>query len=520
MSGAYWPPVGRTESGRVRGVWSDGVAVFKGIPYAAPPVGADRFRPATPAEHWDGLRNASQPGPVCPQVPVTTPRYAVDGPRDEDCLSLNVWTPNVDRERRPVVVFLHGGGYWAGGGGVRVYDGAAYARAGVVCVTINYRLGAFGFLHLDELFPDLAGSGNLGITDAARALEWVRDNITMFGGDPERVLVTGSSAGGISVCALMGMPAARGLFQRAAPVSCGAGMARDAEAATKTTEVILQHLGVRPGDTEALQAIPAARLVPDGELIGKLLSAGGALGFGPVVDGIVLPRTPLEAVGAGAAAGVELLIGTTADEVGGRHRDVRSAREALAIDDIPLPRPQPSDDEAAAFAATPAGQLYTRDLAAAGRPAEPLDAFLAAAGEGTIVRASQAFAAAHAPHGPTYAFSFAWPSPGYDGALGAFHGLATPFSFDNLDDVLWADVLGPEPPQALADDLHGALVALATTGAPGHAGLPEWPAFADGERATMVLDTPTRLALDPGGERLRALAATAAAPSLTPTPTP
>jgi para-nitrobenzyl esterase len=510
MNDAYWPPVARTDAGRLRGVWTDGVAAFKGVPYAAPPVGPARFRPAEPPEPWDGLRNCATPGPVCPQVPVSTPRYAVDGPRDEDCLSLNVWTPNVDRERRPVVVFLHGGGYWAGAGSVAVYDGAAYARAGAVCVTLNYRLGAFGFLYLDELFGDLAHTGNLGVLDVVRALEWVRDNIAGFGGDPDRVLVTGSSAGGISVSALMAMDGARGLMRRAAPVSCAAGRARDPETATATARIVIEHLGVRPGDTEALLALPADRLVPDAALIGKIAAAGGDLGFGPVVDGDVLRSDPLTAVAAGSAAGVDLLIGTTADELGGRHTSVLGAEEALALDDIPLPRPAPEALDLRAV--VPAGasaervaELYRDELRAAGRPAEPLDVALAARGDLLMTVPTLDFAAAHAPHAPTFVFRFAWPSPGHGGALGAFHGLATPFSFGNLDDPLWREALGDAPPRTLADDVLGAMVAFAGTGDPGHAGLPAWPRWTPEDRATMTFDLPSHLHLDPRGAHLRAL---------------
>jgi para-nitrobenzyl esterase len=495
----------------VAGLWSDGVATFAGIPYAAPPVGPRRYCPPAQPAAWHGIRDCRVPGPACPQVPVTTPRYAVPGARAEDCLTLNVWTPEPGGDLRPVVVFVHGGGYWAGSGNVSVYDGSAFARAGVVCVTLNYRLATFGFLYLDELFDTLSGTGNLGVLDVIRALEWIQTNIAAFGGDPGRVLLTGSSAGGITASTVPAMSAAAGLVRRIAPVSCAPGHTQDRASATALAHAVLDHVGVAPGDLQALLALPAERLVPDEVLIGKLLAEGLPIGFGPVVDGSTLPRAPLDALADGEARDVDLLIGCTTDEFGGRHTTTLSAVDALAIDDIPLPRPTPEQADLTRLLGpeapvTEITHAYARDLRAAGRPAEDLDVYLAAHSDVRMVVPTLRYAATQARHNrSTYVFRFSWPSPGYDGALGAFHGLATPFSFGNLRDPAWRDVLGPEPPERLSTELQGALIAFAADGDPNHAALPRWPTFACPERPTMDFGPTTRLLVDPDHERLRLL---------------
>jgi len=449
-----------------------------------------------------------EPGPACPQIPSENERYRVRGPFDEDCLSLNVWTPGLDDARRPVVLFFHGGGYLAGSGSVPVYDSRHFAEHGVVGVTCNYRLAALGFLYLDELFDGFEGSGNAGLLDHVAALEWIQENIAAFGGDPANVTIYGSSAGGISVCALMATPRARGLFKRAIPVSCAAGVARSVETATRTTSAVLEHLGVRAGDTDALQSLPVERLVGGRELLLTLISAN-VLSFTPVVDGRVLPRPPLAAVDAGAGAGVDLMIGVTGEESGARHTTTRSAIDAMRLRDVPLPRPNPDDgfDFTRLFGSQgPTGEevarVYLSSLSAAGRPTELPDLYALAHADVHMLHPTLLFAAAHARHhANTYVFRFMWPSPGWDGALGAFHGVATPFLFDNLADPTWEVVLGRNPPQALADDVHGAIVAFASAGAPGHGRIADWERYDEHTHATMLFDQESRCVRDPDHER-------------------
>jgi para-nitrobenzyl esterase len=487
---------------------TDGTYSFKGIPYAAPPVGRLRFCAPASVEPWTGVRDCTKPGPACPQIPAGNERYRVSGPFDEDCLTLNVWTPTLgDDTLRPVVLFFHGGGYLAGSGSVPIYDSRHFAEHGIVAVTCNYRLASLGFLYLDGLFDGYDGSGNAGILDHIAALEWIRGNISAFGGDPDNVTIYGSSAGGISVCTLMAVPRARTLFHRAVPVSCAAGVVRSVESALKTTHTVLEHLGVREGDREALEALPVEALVGGRDLILSLVAAD-ALSFLPVLDGVVLSKTPLEAVSDGDAAGIDLMLGVTGEESGARHTSTLSAIEAMRLPDVPLPRPNPDYGfdlqrlfgEGAAIKQIAA--VYEQSLAKEGRPHELADLFALAHADVHMLHPTLMFASAHASHHTkTYVFRFMWPSPGWEGALGAFHGVTTPFLFDNLADPGWKVVLGADPPQALANDVHGAIVAFASTGAPGHNTIAEWGPYDDRDHTTMLFGTPSHCERDPDRER-------------------
>ncbi|HVC77887.1 MAG TPA: carboxylesterase family protein [Candidatus Micrarchaeaceae archaeon] len=519
--------VAKTTSGRVEGMDDRGTIAFKGIPFAAPPVGPLRFRPPQPPPSWDGVRRCHEPGPACPQDSgLASLRYRASEPKSEDCLYLNLWTPALDDARRPVLVFLHGGGYQSGSGAVAVYNGAQFARHGAVLITCNYRLALFGFLYLDELFKGFEGTGNLAILDHIRVLEWIRENIAAFGGDPENVTVFGSSAGGISVGALMASHRAKGLFRRAAPMSSGPGPARLPELATRVAQRFLDIVDVRPGDTEALLALPTARLVlipesssipdrvqsepRDSSLMRALREVAGGHPTQSVVDGIVLTKTPLEAVAGGSAAGVDLLAGCTTEELRGSFWK--------------LTAPAPDPDLSAGAHAIPdeekydlaklfdhnghplqeVRRVYSESLLAAGRPVTDRDIYAAASSDGMIMRTIKFSEAQSLHHVGTYMYQFAWPSPAAGGLLGAFHGMATPFIFDNLhEDPSWEAVLGAAPPERIAAQFHGALVKFAATGKPGHELLPEWPAYEVGRRATMRFDVESRLVHDP--ERPRRL---------------
>src|SRR5437764_2016161 len=247
-----------TTTGAVEGRLKDGIFDFRGIPYAAPPVGELRFRPPQPVEPWAGVRDATRFGPMAPQTTgaMETMFGAAPPAMDEDCLSLNVWTPAADDGKRPVMVWIHGGAFLFGTGATPWYDGRSFARDGVVLVTINYRLGAFGFLHVD-------GQGNNGILDQVAALEWVRDNIAAFGGDPGNVTAFGESAGAMSVGTLLGLPAAKGLFVKAIPESGAAHTPRTAEQAEHLAGTFLAELGIDAGASaiDRLRDLPAAALL-------------------------------------------------------------------------------------------------------------------------------------------------------------------------------------------------------------------------------------------------------------------
>src|SRR5215208_1655143 len=310
----------KTQHGEVRGSATDGVNTFKGIPYAAPPFGANRLRPPQPVERWSGIRDALAFGPTPPQLqippPVGTlvPNPTIPG---EECLNLNLWTPEVGAAGHPVMVWIPGGAFESVS--APAYDGSHFARDGVVCVTINYRVGAEGFLYLGD------GDTNLGLLDQVAALEWVQENIAAFGGDPTNVTVFGQSAGAMSIGTLLSMPRAKGLFRRAIAQSGGAHQVTSVGAAEKVTRQLAQKLGV-PATRDAIAAIAPGRLVqahaelkaelsahPDPERWDRETAISMLL-WQPVLDGSVIPSRPIDCIAAGAGADIDLMTGSTTEE--------------------------------------------------------------------------------------------------------------------------------------------------------------------------------------------------------------
>lgn len=313
-------PVVKTRHGEVRGSLVDGVHTFKGVPYAAPPLGARRLRPPQPVELWSGVRDALSFGAAPlqlrpdPQTQALVPDPSVPG---EDCLNLNIWSPALGSARLPVMVWIPGGMFEAGSGAS--YDGSRFARDGVVCVTINYRLGAEGFLYLGD------GVANLGLLDQVAALAWVRDNIAAFGGDPANVTIFGESAGAMSVGTLLSMPRADGLFRRAIAQSGAAHQVVSAATARRVGQNLAQQLGVEV-TREAIAAVPVERfLAAQAELKGELLAhpdperwgdevVTSTLPWQPVIGGEIIPSHPVHRIAAGAGAHVDLMVGTNTDD--------------------------------------------------------------------------------------------------------------------------------------------------------------------------------------------------------------
>ncbi|HMC53331.1 MAG TPA: carboxylesterase family protein, partial [Acidimicrobiales bacterium] len=307
-----------TRCGKLEGVERDGVRVFRGIPYARPPVGPRRFRAPQPAEPWTGVRDASKAGPAAPQVPGPTEQLMPGPPldTDEDCLTLNVWTPAAaGAQPRPVLVWIHGGGFLTGSGSLPIYNGRFLAARGdVVVVTINYRLGALGFLSHPALRDEESGAaGNWGLLDQIAALRWVRENIDAFGGDPGNVTVFGESAGAMSVGTLMGTPAAVGLFRRAIMES-GSPAATPAEEAAGTAESLLRAAGCNRIDSEGARALPLGALLEAQQDLWARRGPGVGLPLQPALDGAVLERDPSEAIADGLSSGVPVITGTNRDE--------------------------------------------------------------------------------------------------------------------------------------------------------------------------------------------------------------
>jgi para-nitrobenzyl esterase len=480
-------PTAETTSGTVRGLTRDGVQVFRSIPYGAPPVGTLRFRPPRPVASWSGVRDATHFGPVAPQLPspLESALGAPDPVCDEAaCLTLSVFTSALDDARRPVLFWIHGGAFVNGSGATPVYDGSNFANHGdVVVVSINYRLGAFGFLHLEDVFgAEFAGSGNAGILDQVLALEWVRDNIAAFGGDPDRVTIFGESAGGMSVGTLLGMPAAQGLYAQAIVQSGGASFAATRESATEVARAVLAEAGVDTvADLEAagMDALLAAQ--------GKVLASGARtdLPFMPVVDGSTLPRRPVDAVRDGLGA-VPTMIGTTKDEM------TLFTVLDLGIGEI-------DGDAVGRALAKTFGDRGTDVRAAYERlypDAEPSDLLTAIATDRVFRVPAIRLAEAGLPHRATHMYLFAWETPVFGGKLKSCHALELPFMWDAVDKPGLSMLTGEGADrQALADAMHRAWIDFARTGDPG------WPRYDAERRATRRFDTTVETVDDPMGDQ-------------------
>jgi para-nitrobenzyl esterase len=487
-----------TSGGRVEGKVKDGVQQFRGIPFAAPPVGALRFRPPQPAPAWTGTFEATRFGPHARQAPGQMEAMfgASPPPTSEDCLTLNVYTPAADDARRPVMVWIHGGAFITGAGSVPWYNGTSFAaNHDVVVVTVNYRLGAFGFLHLDDIGgEDVAGSGNLGILDQVAALEWVRDNIEAFGGDPNNVTAFGESAGAMSVGTLLGLPAAKGLFGKAIPQSGAAHNAKPRDDADAVTRELFAELGIDPspaGVARLRELQGDALLEAQNTIVARHAVTG--LAFTPVVDGMVLPEPPIDAIGAGSAGGVRVLIGTNADE--------------MKLFTVMDPASSGLDEARLIHRATGA-------LGDAGRAAELVTAYKAnrpgaAAPEvwGDLqsdfvfrIPAIRLAERQSARDNAVFAYLFTWRSPAFGGSLGACHALEIPFVWNTLDTGMAQMFTGPvdDAMRDFAARLHAAWAAFARTGTPTTPGLPDWPAYTAERRATMLLDLDARVEADPG----------------------
>ncbi|WNI22343.1 carboxylesterase family protein [Streptomyces sp. ITFR-16] len=454
-------PRAETVHGTVRGAYERGVAVFRGIPYAAAPVGARRFRAPEPPERWTGVREAVAFGPTAPKRPYAPPldRLLPDPEvPGEDCLNLNVWTPSPARTGLPVLVWIHGGSLLHGSSAVGVYDGTAFARDGVVLVSVNYRLGVEGF----GVLPD--APANRGLLDQLAALGWVRDNIAAFGGDPDRVTVCGESAGAVCIAALLAAPRARGLFRRAV-LQSGAPDAVSVAAGRRTTALIAKRLGVAATARDLASVDPAALLAAQTEVTAGGSPLTGGNSFRIVVDGELLPRDPAEALRGGAASGVDLLMGSTTEEY--RLWFVPSGlTERLSRTKLRLARLK---------AGVPGATARTYR---ANRPGATPGELLGALATDLLLRVplNRLADARAGASGTTRLYEFGWRSPVL--GLGACHGLEIGFVFDTLGGPDAVALAGPDAPQELADAMHAAWVRFAASGDPG------WPAW-DASRPVM-----------------------------------
>lgn len=482
-----------TRGGKLRGLFSDGISSFKGVRFAAPPFGANRLRPPQPVGVWDGLRDALAFGPKSPQV-AYPPGIAEGIPElvgsGEDCLTLNIWTSDIGGPGLPVMVWIPGGMFeFHATGATPFYDGSRFARDGVVCVTVSYRVGAEGFLYLND------GTANLGLLDQIAALEWVQANIAAFGGDPSKVTLFGESAGAMSVATLLAMPRAKGLFRRAIVQSGNTPKVNSAETAERIGRRLAELLGVE-ATREAIAATSPERVLqsqaklrnellmrPDPAFWGEV--ALSYLPWAPTVDHDTLPEPPIERIAAGDAADLDLLVGSNTEETrlffvvdGSVDRITEEALSAIAgaygLSEEGLSAYR------AEYPAASAGELFS---------AIQTDWYW------RIPAVRMADAHVRTARARTYMYEFAWRSPQFGGRLGAAHSVEIPFVFDTLG-LGTQPLLGPDPPQSLATAMHRAWVDFAVLGDCG------WPKYNFTRRPTMHFDTVSRVIDNPLASKL------------------
>jgi para-nitrobenzyl esterase len=485
-------PTVSTTSGTVLGFTDDGVAAFLGIPYAAPPFGARRFAAPAPAERWDGVREATEYGATVPKGPYAPPydvlllEPQIPG---EDCLNLNVWTPDPGGSGLPVYVWIHGGSFVNGSGAVPTYDGSAFARDGVVCVTINYRLGVDGFLQ----FPD-DGPANRGLLDQIAALRWVQENIAAFGGDPSRVTIGGESAGAFSVGAQLALPSARGLFGQAILQSGAGHHALTAATAARVGGYLAERLNVAH-TREALAQVPLdqliaaqqalaleAQLMPDPARWGEV--SVNLMAFEPVIDGEVLPDLPIRRIAGGSAGDVPVLAGAN--------------RHEMRLFTVPNGLIDMVTDELLQMTVAGYGAPVDKTLEVyrSGQPdATPGELHADVVSDWFFRVPAIRLAEAQAGSAGSWMYEFSWPSPQYGGRIGACHALEIAFTFDTLATEGHGALQGPEAPRHLADEMHRAWVRFVTDGDPG------WPRYDLDRRAVQDFGAQVRVVDDPRGQQ-------------------
>jgi para-nitrobenzyl esterase len=485
-------PLAVTKAGKVRGYTDNGINVFKGIRYGADTT-SRRFMPPLPPEPWSDVREAVAQGPASPQQSRAAELTS------EDCLFLNVWTPGLrDNRKRPVMVYIHGGAYANGSGSSPLYDGVRLCRRGdVVVVSLNHRLNAFGYLYLARFGgAEFADSGNAGQLDLILALQWVRDNIGEFGGDPNKVMVFGQSGGGAKIATLMATPAANGLFHRAATMSGQQVTASGALNATLRARTILDALKLTPERAAEIRRLPAGRIV---EVLGTrdpVLPFGG-VSFAPVLDERTLQRHPFYPDAPSQSAYIPMIIGNTHDEtrafLGGDAANFTLTWEQLAEKLIPNMRVDIQPEVVIAEYR----KLYPQY--------SPSDVFFAATTAGRSWRGAVVEAEERAKSSsPAYAYQLNWATPKDNGKFGAPHASDIQLVFDNIDKP-GANASGPTA-QPMADQMSETFLAFARTGNPNNKLIPRWDPYTLPRRQTMVFDVPSRLVDDPRGAERRLFA--------------
>lgn len=478
------------KAGKLEGAREGELYVFRGVPYAAPPVGELRWLSPQPVKAWDGVRPAREFGPIAPQNPmVGAVILQEEQPQDEDCLYLNIWTPGLDDARRPVMVWVHGGAFIIGSGSEAMYRGGNLAAYGdVVLVTINYRLGALGFMNLDVITDGkIPATGDEGLLDQVAALAWVRENIAAFGGDPGNITVFGESAGGMSIGCLLAMPAARGKFEKAILESGAANTVSDLAEAADMSRKYLDVLGLESDDVEKLRALPWKQLLKAQQVLGDELqkTEHRITPFQPVVDGGVIPDIPITAIQNGSGRDVSVLAGTNLEEW-----------KLFAIMEPGFSKMDESGMYARLNAIMPGEYVegiaaaYRAAMEARGEPATP-PAILTAIQTDIMFRMPVInLVEAQRENGQAaYNYLFTWKSPVMGGALGACHALEIGFVFGQFDDTFCGT--GPEV-EKLSRCMQDAWLAFVRTGDPSTDTIGRWPEYGK-MRSTMLLGRECRV---------------------------
>ena len=497
--------------GVLAGSEADGIYAFKGIPYAAPVSGENRWLPPVEPEPWHGVRDAARFGNICTQEPPPNKWLAGKAGRlfietlweteaaGDDCLNLNVWTPSLDPDAKlPVMFWIHGGAFTTGSGSLPAYDGTNLAKKQVVVVSINYRLGLMGSFVAPGMFDDEFCGANRGFLDQAAALRWVQENIRGFGGDPDNVTVFGESAGGQSVAVLLASPATKGLFKRAVAQSGTPELGSPVSDHERFAVDLQKAMGIEPGDRAGLSRLSAKDTVDAMRAARKLLARGAADRYGALLaNGNLgctygddfMPLSILDSLQQGGGRDVDLMIGTVLED-GRLFPLVIPGPESLAswlcmryFKRLMIPANEPD----LVF------ERYRSAMPGASKPAIRGQVLTDCIFRRGTVRAAELHAGANPGH--TYLYQFNWYSPVLGGAIGAMHAIEVPFVNRNLE--AFAPLLGDlEPLRELADTVSDTWVNFAKHGKPSASNMPEWQPFDAAQRATMVFDTSVELRYD------------------------
>lgn len=472
-----------TAYGKVQGKQMGDLYIWKGIPYAKAPLGPLRFRPPQKPDAWTGIRDATKFGPVAPQTSSVIMNHLGNdiGNMNEDCLNLNIWSKGADEKKRPVMVWIHGGAFLSGSGSSAWYDGSSFASTGdVVVVTINYRLGILGFLHLGDIGgEEYASSGNCGILDQVAALQWIKENIAAFGGDPNRITVFGESAGAMSIGVLLGLPSAKGLFQQAILQSGAASNAMPSSKATHIAKRLLNELNVDSDNLSKLEELPVQQLI-------KASTVVPSMSLGPVIDGVTLPQSPEEAMKEGSAKDISIMIGTNKDEYRiftffdpfWKNPDTNKIMNIFQKTFGPLLPSISKEFNGAALSQNLYDQLMTIRIFT--YPALKL-------AEQQVKQGAS-----------VWMYRFDWESPVFNGELKSSHAIEIPFVFNTINTANTENLIGDSPNrQKLADHMHGAWISFAKNGSPSNNSIPKWPQYELEKRSTMMFDVECKVDFDP-----------------------